>query len=113
MPKSSSTNVVTLAGERFSLPAVDNTPAALKVLRAANERFRQIAWPKPFDETSHVVRQGDARDLSFIADKSVHLVVTSPPYWTLKEYPRSDAQLGAIEEYEEFLRQLDKVWREC
>ena len=41
----------------------------------------------PYDRTTHEVRQGDARDLSDIEDESVHLVVTSPPYWTLKEYP--------------------------
>jgi site-specific DNA-methyltransferase (adenine-specific) len=45
----------------------------------------------------------------------VHLVVTSPPYWTLKKYPGSvrDGQLGAIAEYEQFQRELEKVWRRC
>jgi site-specific DNA-methyltransferase (adenine-specific) len=56
---------------------------------------------------------GDARDLKWIADESVHLVVTSPPYWTLKEYEPSERQMGAIDDYEEFLEELDKVWREC
>jgi site-specific DNA-methyltransferase (adenine-specific) len=42
----------------------------------------------------------------------VHLVVTSPPYWTLKEYEPHDNQMGAIEEYETFLDELDKVWRQ-
>ncbi|MPZ39103.1 MAG: site-specific DNA-methyltransferase [Rhizobiales bacterium] len=41
------------------------------------------------------------------------IVVTSPPYWTLKEYPRTTGQLGATEDYESFLTELDKVWREC
>jgi DNA modification methylase len=40
-------------------------------------------------------------------------VVTSPPYWTLKEYSPHDEQLGAIEDYEKFLNELDKVWAEC
>jgi site-specific DNA-methyltransferase (adenine-specific) len=43
----------------------------------------------------------------------VHLVVTSPPYWTLKEYPRAKGQLGRVEDYETFLRELDRVWTEC
>jgi DNA modification methylase len=43
----------------------------------------------------------------------VHLVVTSPPYWTLKEYPRVKGQLGRVEDYETFLRELDRVWTEC
>jgi len=55
----------------------------------------------------------DARDLGFLADDSVHLVLTSPPYWTLKEYRAGEAQLGHIEDYDEFLAELDKVWRHC
>lgn len=43
----------------------------------------------------------------------MHLVVTSPPYWTLKRYRDHDEQLGAIAGYETFLDELDKVWREC
>src|SRR4030095_13500185 len=46
-------------------------------------------------------------------DSSVHLVVTSPPYWTLKRYESRNGQLGELEDYEEFLREIDKVWREC
>ena len=53
------------------------------------------------------------RDLSHIDDATVHLIVTSPPYWTLKEYPKGAGQLGAVEDYEAFLDELDKVWREC
>ncbi len=63
--------------------------------------------------TAHDVHLGDARDLSFVKDESVHLVITSPPYWTLKEYRRSDGQMGYIEDYEEFLTELDKVWQHC
>lgn len=60
----------------------------------------------------HSLVKGDARNLSAIDDESVHLVVTSPPYWTLKEYSYEKGQLGAVEDYEEFLEQLDQVWRE-
>ena len=41
------------------------------------------------------------------------LVVTSPPYWTLKKYAENYRQMGEIEDYEEFLVELDKVWSEC
>jgi DNA modification methylase len=44
---------------------------------------------------------------------SVHLVVTSPPYWTLKEYRKVEGQLGFVANYEAFLGELDKVWRRC
>ncbi len=63
--------------------------------------------------TTHSLHLGDARELSFIKDESVHLAVTSPPYWTLKEYRRSDGQMGHIEDYEEFLAELDRVWQHC
>ncbi|MGO9330537.1 MAG: DNA-methyltransferase [Steroidobacteraceae bacterium] len=106
-------NVVKIFGGEMELPAADNTAKALQVYRAANERFRQVPWPKPFHKTTHILRLGDARDLSAIKDGSVHLVVTSPPYWTLKDYPRATGQLGALDNYAGFLAELDNVWREC
>lgn len=95
------------------LPAEDNTSAGLDALHRANAHFRQNPWPQPFDRTTHTLRLGDARDLKGIADSSVHLVVTSPPYWVLKKYEDRDGQLGEIENYEAFLTELDKVWAEC
>jgi DNA modification methylase len=62
--------------------------------------------------TVHLLREGDARDLSFIETESVHLVCTSPPYGSLKEYEDRPGQLGNMPVYEEFLEELDKVWRE-
>ncbi|RZB37737.1 MAG: hypothetical protein SRB2_00839 [Desulfobacteraceae bacterium Eth-SRB2] len=55
---------------------------------------------------------GDARNLSFLEDESIHLVVTSPPYWNLKRYNENTNQLGHINDYESFLSELEKVWRE-
>lgn len=63
--------------------------------------------------TNHTLHIGDARDLSWIPNESVHLVVTSPPYWTLKKYNDHPDQLGDIESYDEFMDSLDEVWREC
>jgi DNA modification methylase len=63
--------------------------------------------------TCHALYLGDARDMATLADNSVHLVVTSPPYWTLKVYPSHEAQLGGMEDYDTFLKELHKVWREC
>lgn len=60
--------------------------------------------------TRHGMYRADAR--SFVAEPgSVQLVVTSPPYWTLKEYRDSSGQLGHIQDYEEFLDELDEVWQ--
>ncbi len=61
--------------------------------------------------TVHRLINGDARDLSFLGDESIHLVITSPPYWNLKRYNESPYQLGHIQEYETFLGELEKVWR--
>lgn len=63
--------------------------------------------------TVHYLNHGDARNMPNLAPESVQLVLTSPPYWTLKEYRDSDAQLGHVEDYDEFLEQLDKVWKHC
>ncbi len=59
---------------------------------------------------SVTIHHGDARELDWIANESVHLVITSPPYWTLKRYPENQRQLGHISEYEQFHDELDKVW---
>jgi len=56
---------------------------------------------------------GDARSFPYIPDETIHLVVTSPPYWTLKKYNKHESQLGHIAEYDEFLSELAKVWQEC
>src|SRR5512136_2554547 len=61
--------------------------------------------------TSHRLINGDSRDLAFLPEESVHLVVTSPPYWNLKRYNESPYQLGHIQDYEAFITELEKVWR--
>jgi DNA modification methylase len=63
--------------------------------------------------TKHSVFVADARDISMIEDNSVHLILTSPPYWNLKEYNQHKEQLGNIDDYEKFLEQIDNVWKEC
>lgn len=64
-------------------------------------------------KTHHVLFEGDARDLSFIPTESIQLVVTSPPYWTLKEYNAHKDQLGHVQDYELFVSELEKVWQHC
>jgi modification methylase len=98
----------------FRLPSDANSPEALQALQVANAHFRTVPWPAPYNRTKHRVCLGDARDLSWIPDDSVDLVVTSPPYWTLKDYAKNNAgQLGDIPDYDRFLDELDKVWSEC
>ncbi len=63
--------------------------------------------------TSHELILGDARCAARLAPATVHLVVTSPPYWTLKRYNESGAQLGHVSEYDAFIESLDRVWKHC
>lgn len=95
------------------LPESDNQSGAVDQMLRANAILRNVPWPPPFNQTTHELRLGDARALSWLADQSVHLVVTSPPYWTLKKYESNNAQLAEIADYEQFLDELDKVWAEC
>lgn len=62
--------------------------------------------------TNHIIILGDSRNLSKIADKSVQLIITSPPYWQLKDYG-SDDQIGFNDSYEEYINNLNLVWKEC
>lgn len=55
---------------------------------------------------------GDSRKMD-LKKENIHLVVTSPPYWIIKEYEPREGQLGVIKNYEEFLNELDKVWEKC
>lgn len=64
-------------------------------------------------QTTITIHRGDARHMDWLADESIHLVLTSPPYWTLKEYPLNKSQMGAISDYDEFHDELDKVWKHC
>lgn len=66
----------------------------------------------PDFESLHAVR-GDSRNLSFIEDNSVGLVVTSPPYWNKADYGNSDSNLGKIGSYVSFLEAIRPVFEEC
>ena len=66
--------------------------------------------------SQHTLHLGDARDLSMIDEESIELVVTSPPYFDIKNYENGtggEDQLGDIKEYERFNDEIDKVWEQC
>ncbi len=65
------------------------------------------------DVTTHRLFQCDARSMHFLKDETIHLVITSPPYWSLKRYNEHSSQLGHIADYETFLLELSKVWKEA
>lgn len=62
--------------------------------------------------TEHRIIFGDSRSLNEIKDKSVQLIITSPPYWQLKDYG-ADEQIGFNDSYEEYINNLNLVWQEC
>lgn len=62
--------------------------------------------------TIHKIIHGDSRQMNLLADKSVHLVITSPPYWQLKDYGIKN-QIGFNESYESYINNLNLVWKEC
>jgi len=58
---------------------------------------------------------GDSRDMSHVNDNSIHLIVTSPPYFNAKEYSKdtSGKDLGNIDDYENWKKEISKIWAEC
>jgi site-specific DNA-methyltransferase (adenine-specific) len=64
------------------------------------------------EKTKHTIIIGDARGMSEIADKSVHLIITSPPYWQLKDYGAAE-QIGYNDSYQDYIDNLNQVWNEC
>ena len=61
--------------------------------------------------TTHRLLLGDSRELvANLPEESVHLAITSPPYWTLKQYQDHPQQLGHVEDYDQFLDSIDIVW---
>lgn len=85
-----------------AFPAIAKDPEASARLRDAVSAL----------QTGHVLHNLDSRKVD-LKPESVDLVVTSPPYWTLKKYNDGEGQLGDIDEYDQFLDELDEVWRRC
>lgn len=92
-----------LENPQTDIPRLARDPRAVALIAQVVQRV----------PTTHNLHRGDARSMSGVGAGSIHLVLTSPPYWTLKEYRHSEAQLGHVVDYDEFLRELDKVWHHC
>ncbi|MBE7542036.1 MAG: site-specific DNA-methyltransferase [Bryobacteraceae bacterium] len=95
--------VLPLDNPQTGIPRIAKDERMMALVREAVQRI----------PTGHRVRLGDARAMEELEPESLHLVVTSPPYWTLKEYRDSEGQMGHIEDYDLFLDELDRVWRHC
>lgn len=62
--------------------------------------------------TKHIIINGDSRQMSELQNESVHLIVTSPPYWQLKDYG-TENQIGFHDDYETYINHLNLTWKEC
>ncbi len=65
-----------------------------------------------FNKTKHIIINGDSRQMSELKNESVHLIVTSPPYWQLKDYG-TENQIGFHDDYETYINHLNLTWKEC
>jgi DNA modification methylase len=92
-----------ITNHQTDLPRIAKDP---KIVAAIEAKLEQLP-------TRHDLYRGDARSVDFLPPESVHLVVTSPPYWTLKKYNVSEGQMGDIADYDTFLYELDRVWAAC
>jgi len=63
-------------------------------------------------KTNHTITNGDSRQMNELKDCSVHLIITSPPYWQLKDYGVVN-QIGFNDSYESYINHLNLVWAEC
>lgn len=95
------------------LSHLDNPQTDIPRIAKDKALLQQIESAVQQIPTTHNLFQADSRKLSFISDESIHLVVTSPPYWILKKYRNHDDQLGNVEDYEQFLGELDRIWKHC
>ncbi|MEA4882438.1 MAG: site-specific DNA-methyltransferase [Clostridia bacterium] len=104
---------LTAADEILAMVGTSDPKRGIPLIAKDSLVQRRIAAAVAGLRTGHRIVHGDARDLGFLESESVHLVVTSPPYWDLKNYPDCDGQLGNVDDYLAFLSGLEQVWREC
>lgn len=64
------------------------------------------------NKTKHIIINGDSRQMNELKNESVHLIVTSPPYWQLKDYG-TENQIGFHDDYETYINHLNLTWKEC
>src|SRR5215475_1085283 len=92
-----------ITNHQTDLPRIAKDP---RIVAAIEAKLEQLP-------TQHNLYRRDARSVDFLSPESIHLVVTSPPYWTLKKYNVSEGQMGYIADYDTFLDELDRVWASC
>jgi DNA modification methylase len=95
--------IASLANQQNVIPGLAKNT---KAINAINSVLPQLP-------TWHDFYRADSTKFKNLERESVHLVLCSPPYWTLKDYNVREGQLGYVADYEQFLKELDKVWKRC
>lgn len=76
------------------------------------------------DQELNMVYYKDSRNMGEVHENSVHCIVTSPPYFSVKNYAfdghqrnrhsaRNKSQIGDIADFDTYINDLLKVWQEC
>lgn len=102
---SGTTAIAALNSGRLAV-CIDQNPQYIDLMKSELKKFNGVRH-------NAKVTQADARNLNFLKDNSIGLVVTSPPYWNKADYGQQKANLGKIEGYKDFFRQMKMVMREC
>lgn len=96
--------------ERFAERVEHGDQTAIPALAKDPDVVAQVEAIAGTLETDHRIILGDSRSMEEIPASTVHLVVTSPPYWNLKSYPERLGQLGTIDDFDRFNDELAEVW---
>jgi DNA modification methylase len=102
---SGTTASAALKADRLAI-CLDQNPAYIELM---NERMAQFNGTR----NHATIRKADSRDLSFISDASVSLIITSPPYWNKADYGSDENNIGNVSNYVSFFDEIRPVMLEC
>jgi DNA modification methylase len=92
-----------LSNIQKAIPRIAKDPKIMQMIKEVNSCL----------PSEHHLYLGDARKMLHISPESVHLILTSPPYWNLKSYNSMEGQMGDIDDYNQFIHELNLVWEQC
>ncbi len=95
---------------RFKLHDVEHLRSGNTIDDNANFSGQVIEIQKT--DTRQVIVNADSRCMDYVSDESVHLAITSPPYFNAKMYSRSSEDLGNVHDLDAWLDEIRLVWKE-
>ena len=101
---------------------IDQNPDYIKTIKdnivklksqATLKQFQEKTRP-PYVDVETVIKLGDSKKLlSEMEENSIALIVTSPPYWNKADYGNRSENLGNIERYSDFFKEIRPIFEEC